>query len=132
MGKIKFDPDKSLIVVEAILVGKENDQEFLIKLAFDTGAAVTTISYDMVKYLGYEPGQSQETAKMITVDNIESVPMVRLREFSIGNEPIEDLEVYCYNFPKERYVDGVIGLNYIRNFSVKMDFDKGEIILDRR
>jgi clan AA aspartic protease (TIGR02281 family) len=132
MGKLKFNADESLILVDAVLVGNIEGQEFIVKLALDTGAALTTISQELMRYLGYDPEHSAYKGTIITVNGNEQVPVVTVKKITIGNESVENVEAFCHSFPKERYVDGVIGMNFLKKFNAKIDFDKGEVTLDRR
>lgn len=132
MDKVRFDPCLSLIFVDTLVAGNEQGHELLLKLAFDTGAAVTTISYDLMEYLGYAPERSSKTGRLVTGSGVEYAPIVKVRRISLGSESIDDVEVYCHNFPPESYVDGVLGLDYLRHFNFSISYDKGEIGLIRR
>lgn len=132
MGKVRFDPNLSLILVDVLVAGIENETGMMLLLAFDTGASVTTISYDLMEYLGYEPEKSRRIGRLITGSGVEYAPIITVRRISVGREYLDNIEVYCHNFPAESYVDGVLGLNFLRHFNFNVLYDQGEIELVRR
>lgn len=125
MAKVRFDSNLNLIFVDTFFSDNTGEQELLLRLAFDTGAAVTTVSYDLMEYLGYAPERSPETGRLITGSGVEYAPIVKVKRICVANEPIDYLKVYCHNFPPESYVDGVLGLNYLKSFNFNVDYDLG-------
>ena len=118
--------------MDVLIASSNSEKEGLFSLALDTGASTTTISWDIMDYLGYEPAKSRRTGRLITGSGVEYAPIVNVQKISLGGESIENIDVYCHNFPEESYVDGVIGLNFLKYFNFFVSYDKGEVELQRR
>lgn len=131
MGLISFNPNLNLILVEVGIIANNRNEELFIKLAFDTGASFTVIAYDIIEYLGYEPEKSARKGRIVTGSGVEYAPIIIAKKLSLSDESIEKLDVYCHNFPPESYVDGVLGLNFLRNFTYTVYHDSGHIELKR-
>jgi len=39
--------------------------------------------------------------------------------------------LYLYTIPEEYGIDGVIGLNFMRQFNIELDFKRGALTLNR-
>jgi len=131
MGLIPFNPSLNLILVEAGILANDRDEEILIQLAFDTGASVTVVAYDIMEYLGYKPEKSERRGRIVTGSGVEYAPIVKTKRLSIGGEFIKNLDIYCHNFPAESYVDGVLGLSFLRNFNYTVSHNSGIIELKK-
>ncbi len=132
MVRIKFNKLASLIFLDTIIAGKKKSQEMFVRLVLDTGSVATVVSYDLMEYLGYAPEKSRRTGRLITGSGVEYAPIITVTKMSVGGESLKNVEVHCHNFPAESYVDGVIGLNFLRHFNFEINYDQGEVILKRK
>gem|GEM_PF-6236526 len=59
------------------------------------------------------------------------VPKVLLKSFSLADAKIDNLEALSYTIPEEYGIDGVVGLNFLRQFNISLDFERGMLTLNR-
>lgn len=68
---------------------------------------------------------------MVTGSSVEYAPIVTVRALSAFGETVHDLEVLCHDLPEEAHVDGLLGLNFLRHFDLRLSFSQGIIELHR-
>jgi len=108
---VSFDPEAGLVVIPTRLTGPTGD--VLVRLALDTGATVSMINWDIIVMLGYDPASEQERVQM-TVNKIEALSIQR-----------ESFPILCHTLPPSATVDGVLGLDFLRNRRLILDLREG-------
>lgn len=82
---LRFDPSEGLIIVPTRLWGPRGDT--VVRLALDTGATRTVVSWDVVVLVGYDPAAVPERVQMTTGSGVEFVPRVFLEKLeALGQE----------------------------------------------
>lgn len=122
-----FNPASGLIVVSAEVVGPTG--KVVTRLALDTGATKTLINGALLLAVGHDPALAQQRAQVTTGSGVEYVPCVvvdRLR--SLGHEKV-GVEVLGHTLPTGATVDGVLGLNFLRDHVLTIDFWTGQVSL---
>jgi len=94
-------------------------------MALDTGATYTIAPWDIAAALGYEPERSKERVDMVTASGVERAPLITLESVSLGGEEIEKVQALVHDLPPRSYVDGLLGLSFLRNFRLSLDFERG-------
>jgi predicted aspartyl protease len=123
-----FDPEQGLIVVSAELVGPSG--KAFLRLALDTGATSTVVNVGALVALGYDPALTSERVQITTGSSIEFVPQVKLEKIAaMGHERV-DFVVLCHTLPASVGVDGLLGLDFLQERTLTIDFRKGEVALD--
>ena len=125
--KFHFDPSAGLVVVRARLVGPAVDM--LTDLELDTGATTSVISWSSAVALGYDPAAVPERVPVTTGSGIEYCPLLELQQFEALGRVVESLEVLCHDLPARSRVRGLIGINFLRSFDVRINFKQGFISL---
>lgn len=123
MGKINFDKEQNVIVVYVEI--KVKDKIVRPKMALDTGATYTMIPWDIAEALGLQPEISRERTEMITASGIEKVPIVSLDKVNVAGKEIENIKAIVHDLPAKSYVDGLLGLSFLRNFNINLNFKEG-------
>lgn len=121
--KFKFDPDVPVIIFEPELKGVNITTK--IKMVLDTGATYTMIPWSIAKVLGLEPEVSKRRIEITTASGVESVPLVIVKSIFLSDKKVEDVEVIIHDLPPRSYVDGLLGLSFLKNFKICIDFPKG-------
>ncbi len=121
--KYKFDPDAHIIVVEPELEG-ENVTE-IIKMALDTGATYTMIPWKIARVLGLKPEISERRVDITTASGVESVPLINLKSITLFDKKVDNMDVVIHDLPSRSYVDGLLGLSFLKNFKICLDFREG-------
>jgi len=119
----KFDISASVIVVEPELEGEDVSE--IIKMVFDTGATYTMLPWKIARVLGLKAEVSERRIDIITASGVESVPLVNLKSIRLFDKKVSNIDVVIHDLPAKSYVDGLLGLNFLRNFDLYINFKDG-------
>ena len=84
----------------------------------------------MLQAVGYDPGTSKESVKVVTSSGVEIPHKVTVKRIRALGKSVEDVEVLCHDLPPEAKVDGLLGLNFLRNFNIAIRFKDGVIDIE--
>lgn len=125
--KLPFDPQHHLIGITVRLFGPEGDT--YAYLALDTGATSTMICKEILELIGYDPDSLLKTVNFTTGSGVESAARVTVeRVEALGRERL-NFAVIAHTLPASASIDGVLGLDFLRDRVLTLDFQKGEISL---
>ena len=124
MGRISVDLSKGIIVLSALLEGKCFT---VARLALDTGASNVMIPWKMAIALGLHPEISSERIETVTPSGIEIVPVVYIPLIHVLGEELRNVKAVVHDLPEKSYVDGLLGLSFLKQFKVTLDFKSGYI-----
>lgn len=123
----RFDPRQRLIIVTARIEGPLRDTYG--QLALDTGATSTVINLGKLVYAGYDPAVAADSVQITTGSGREMVPCVVIdRIEALGHRRVR-LPVLCHTLPPSTGVDGLLGLDFLRQQRLTIDFKKGLLTL---
>jgi predicted aspartyl protease len=125
MKRYAIDPRGNVIIVRAAIEG-EHDIE-VIQLMVDTGATHTLLQWRRLQELGYDPAASREWRRVLTVDSTVMVPQVRVRRLHCLGKAIENASVLCHTLPFVTYVDGLLGIDFLKSFDIAIHIRQGYI-----
>ncbi|MBU1152849.1 retroviral-like aspartic protease family protein [bacterium] len=125
MKRFLFRPSAPIIIVRAIIEGREGSRP--LKLVFDTGSSYTILPWEIVVAIGYDPAISTKRTQLTTASGLEMAPVITISKVIALGEEVKDLEVACHDIPPNAYADGLLGLNFLRNFNVFLKFKEGFI-----
>ena len=57
-------------------------------------------------------------------------PVITVSRVIALGEEVMDLEVACHDIPSNAYADGLLGLNFLRNFNIHLRFKEGVIEIE--
>ncbi len=140
MGSVHFDNAKSLIVVNMAIEGPDGRELRILPAAFDTGASSTIISWDIAISLGYDPTRVTRRVRIITGSGVEYASVITVQKLTAIGESIANIEVLCslrspttssygHDLPEDSKVDGLLGLNFLRNFDIDISFSKATVAI---
>ena len=72
----------------------------------------------------------QKRGLRVTPGGVELAPKVKVKRIRALGKSVEDVEVLCHDLPPEAKVDGLLGLNFLRNFNIAIMFKEGVIEID--
>lgn len=123
----RFDPKAGLILVKTKLYGPRGDT--VVNLALDTGATCTLVSWETAVLVGYDPASNQQRIPITTGSGVEYCPKLNLLGVEALGKTVKNLEVLCHTLPPTSRVDGLLGLNFLRRFNVRLNFKEGYITI---
>ncbi|PKP60951.1 MAG: hypothetical protein CVT88_01595 [Candidatus Altiarchaeales archaeon HGW-Altiarchaeales-1] len=103
----------------------KGSREKIVRMLWDTGARVTMLSWKTLEFCGYEPYLIQKTASVTTANGVVECPIIKVREISLGKFKAKNIDVISHDIPELIRIEGLIGLNFIENFRVCIDYKKG-------
>jgi len=126
-ASIPFEKHGQVVVIEAMLNGKTP-----AKLVVDTGASYTMISAATARDLDIDPGRSQRTMPFQTANGMIQAPLANLESVNVGGVEIRDLTAAIHDIAPNSQVAGLLGLNFLSNFRMDIDTQKGVIHLEKK
>jgi len=123
-----FNANGPIIVMEPEIKGIGSVRT--LKTALDTGATYMMIPWEIAEILGYEPELSQERTNMTTASGVEKVPLITLNSVSVLGKKAENVKAVVHDLPPRSYVDGLLGLSFLKNFRVCLDFREGVLEIE--
>lgn len=100
-----------------------------VDLIFDTGAAFTSLSWSVLKIIGYDPAVVSERQEIVTANGVIEVPKLMVKSISIGNVEAKEVEVICHDIPELVELRGLLGLSFLKYFKTVIDYKEGYLEL---
>ncbi|MBW8049978.1 MAG: TIGR02281 family clan AA aspartic protease [Cytophagales bacterium] len=123
MAKINFNNKSGVIIAHVSL--QVGDQKVRPKMALDTGASYVMIPWNIAESLGLKPELSKEKIEMITASGMEITPLVTLESISVAGNEVKNVIAIVHDLPPKSHVDGLLGLSFLKNFNLHINFKKG-------
>ena len=124
---MNIDLKKPVIILDAIIKGRFIETA---KLALDTGASNVMIPWRIAKALGFNPEMSNEKTEVITASGTEFAPIIILDSVKVLGNEVKNVRAIVHNLPSKSYVDGLLGLSFLKNFNVKLNFKEGTLEIE--
>ncbi len=126
MAIIRFDRNEKLIFLDIGIISANESWVFYIPVVLDTGATTTILPADILSNLGYDPGHpGLQRTRIITGSGIEYSPAIIVKGLIVGGEQIKKVEVLCHDLPAEAGIEGLLGLNFVKNFDLTVEYSSG-------
>lgn len=115
---------------EVLLEGIESSLNFIV----DTGASISVISEDIAEIENIKKFESGEKMRVIGAAGItENVPSFMLPKVTFGNQSRIKIKAIALDLDLINEVAGftqagILGGNFLKNYSVTFDFEKAEVI----
>jgi clan AA aspartic protease (TIGR02281 family) len=126
-ASIPIERNGPIVVVDATLNGKAS-----AKLIVDTGASYTMISSAMARELGINLEQSRRTVPFQTANGVIQAPLADLESISVGGIEIKNLTAAIHDALPNTKVAGLLGLNFLSNFRMDIDTQRGVLHLEKK
>ena len=127
MSSFVFSPGFGPIHLAAEVTGPAGS--LVLKLILDTGATKSLINVSKLIVLGFDPDQSGKTMTVLMGSSVEVVPLVVLTRLSALGQHRIGFQVLAHALPTGSAVDGLSGLDFLRNQVLTIDFRAGQITL---
>jgi len=123
---VRFSTTNGQMVVPVLL----NDS-VEARVIFDTGAEMTVLSRRAVESLGLRFG-SQRPVRLQTVAAQIQAPVATLSSLQCGDMRRTDLPVAVVDFDLGRQVDGILGMDFLGNYTIRIESESNRIVLRPR
>ncbi len=129
MSEFRFNPNSTVIIMPVDIKGK-NDFIETLRLVIDTGATYTLIPWRIASSLGIELTTPQESLNLTTASGVEKVSLISLESVKLGDKEIKNCKTVLHDLPSKSYADGLLGLSFLKNFKLAIDFQTGVLSLE--
>lgn len=126
-ASIPFERQGQVVIVEATL-----NKKAAAKFVVDTGASYTMISSAIAKELDIDTEQNRRTAPFQTANGVIQAPLVSLESINVGGMEIRNLTAAVHDVLADSRVAGLLGLNFLSNFRMDIDTQKGVLHLEKK
>ena len=126
--KFPFDARKGLLIVHAELFGPSGS--VVLRLALDTGATATIVNVSPLAAVGYDPSLAPHRVQVTTGSGVEFVPKLEVTRLDALGQARALFPVLSHTLPPSAGIDGLIGLDFLRDQKLTVDFRIGNISLD--
>lgn len=126
-ASVPFEKHGQVVVIEAMLNNKTS-----AKFVVDTGASYTMISSATARELTIHPIQNQRTMPFQTANGVIQAPLTSLESVTVGGLEIKNLTAAIHDVIPDSKVAGLLGLNFLSNFRLDIDTQKGMLHLEQK
>ena len=126
-ASIPFEKRGQVVVVEVML-----NKSVPVRLVVDTGATYTMISAATAKELNIDAQRAQRTMPFQTANGVIQAPLANLESVIVGGMEIKNLTAAIHDAVPSAQVAGLLGLNFLSNFRLDIDTEKGILHLEKK
>jgi len=126
-ASIPMERHGQVVVIQATLNNKRS-----AKFVVDTGASYTLISNALARELSIDVGNNPKTMPFQTANGLINAPVTQLDSIAVGGMEIRDLPAAVHDAVPDPQVAGLLGLNFLSNFRMDIDTQKGVLHLEKK
>lgn len=126
-ASVRIEKHGAVAVVQATL----NNQR-AARFVVDTGASYTLISNAVAADLGIFLGANPKTLPFQTANGLINAPVTSIQSISVGGLEIRNLAIAIHDALPDPNVAGLLGLNFLSNFKLDIDTQKGLLRLEKK
>jgi predicted aspartyl protease len=104
----------------------------VVNLLIDTGANYTILSWATLISLGLDPAASTLRRPITTANGLVWMPVVKLEEFHAFGQTVSQFPILAHTVPLGSQVSGVLGMDFLRQFPIKLDFKQAIVELQEK
>lgn len=123
----QFDAQAEVVIINAAIFGPVAMVGVL--LALDTGATSSMVGRQPLLRAGYDLARPFDTVRVATGSRVESLPRFKVQSVAALGHFRDDLFIVAHDLPASPQIDGVLGLDFLRNRRLTLDFTRGELEL---
>lgn len=125
----QFDPTRPLIFVEGRIWGPLGAER--LSLVLDTGASMTLVSPDVLDGLGYSPRDGVARTHVTSATSQDPGYTIRVSRFTALGFTSTDFLVHAFDLTDRADIDGLIGLDYLKQFNYEIRSAEGRIFVEQ-
>ncbi|MGK7899068.1 MAG: aspartyl protease family protein [Xenococcus sp. (in: cyanobacteria)] len=118
----------NLLRTQAVVRSLDGKRYQHLSLLIDTGSSFTILPRRVLEYLGYNLSQPIRYQSLTTGQgNTSPLPIIRVNCFNCLGHLMEDFEVIVYEIPNALQVNGLLGMDFLKQTKAIILVDKGEV-----
>lgn len=126
-ASIPMEKHGQVVIIQATLNNKRS-----AKFVVDTGASYTLISNALARDLAIDVGVNPKTLPFQTANGLIQAPVTSLESIAVGGMEIRNLPAAVHDAVPDPEVAGLLGLNFLSNFRMDIDTQKGVLHLEKK
>ena len=126
-ASVRMEKHGAVALVQATLNNRR-----AAKFVVDTGASFTLISNAVANDLGIDLGANPKTLPFQTANGLINAPVTNIESIAIGGLEIRNLMIAIHDAVPDPQVAGLLGLNFLSNFKMDIDTQKGLLHLEKK
>jgi clan AA aspartic protease (TIGR02281 family) len=126
-ASVPFEKHGAVVIIQATLNGKAP-----VKLILDTGASFTMISSATAKQLEIDINQNKRSMPFQTANGTIQAALINLDSISVAGLELKNLTAAVHDALPDPEVAGLLGLNFLTNFRMDIDAEKGVVHLEKK
>jgi len=126
-ASIPIERHGQVVIIQATLNNKRS-----AKFVVDTGASYTLISNALARDLAIDVGSNPKTLSFQTANGMIQAPVTSLDSITVGGMEIRNLPTAIHDAMPDPQVAGLLGLNFLSNFKMDIDTQKGVLHLEQK
>ncbi len=91
-------------------------------LLLDTGSSITALTPKAIRKLGLDPQKPHVVRRTHVWGGTQETPILVVPWVRVFGQEVSGLEVACGDLPPALKIDGVLGLNFLRYFDLRVNF----------
>ncbi|MGE5312313.1 MAG: aspartyl protease family protein [Nitrospirota bacterium] len=123
---VRFSTSNGHMVVPVLLNGAVE-----ARVVFDTGAEMTVLSRKTAESLGLQPGR-QRPIRLQTIAAQIQATVATLGSLQCGEMRQTNLPVAVVDFELGRQVDGILGMDFLGSYTIRIESEYSRIVLKPR
>ena len=127
MKRYRLESFGKLFITRAAVSDKDGTR--ILRLLIDTGSSYTILSFELLEAIGSNPGLVKEKIRIYTASNLIFAPVVRVAWFNSLGKKIPDFSIVAYTVPFTTFVDGLLGMDFLKRTRSVIDIANGIIEL---
>lgn len=128
MSSLPFDQTAPVLLLDVLL--QMNGIQKKVRMALDTGATNVLITLEVAEALNVISSPITERAEVVTASGIEKVPVFYLDRVKVMDKEADHIKAVIHYLPEKGYVDGLLGLSFLRHFDLRINFREGILELN--
>lgn len=126
MPALRFNPKSPNIIVHAKIKSRYSATTTLV---LDTGASLVVLPWKLVTMIGIKIDPTK-TVRTTTATTVETVPEVIIPKMDVLGKTVKSVKALIKDLPPESPADGLLGLSFLKNFKLTLDFKNGVMTLE--
>jgi predicted aspartyl protease len=110
-------------------VGRIGTKPNILRLLVNTGASQTSLSKTLLFELEYTGSDLTSKTSILTGNGIIQASIISVTSLNCLGQQVENFPVLAIDLSLSRYINGVLGMDFLLRFNAVIDIGKRQIVL---